>query len=59
MAESKLNHHTEVVSGVMAQECGAILSEFFTARRNKIQTHNSQAVKKCSFVLNKKVMMDT
>lgn len=33
MAEPKLNHHTEVVGGVLAQECGALLSEFFRARR--------------------------
>ncbi len=33
MAEQKLNHHTEVVSGVLAQECGAQLSVFFKQRR--------------------------
>lgn len=33
MNEPKLNHHTEVISGVLAQECGAVLSEFFAARR--------------------------
>ena len=33
MAEPKLNHHTEVVSGVLAQECDALLSDFFRARR--------------------------
>ena len=33
MAEQKLNHHTEVVAGVMAEECGAVLSEFFKQRR--------------------------
>ena len=36
MAESKLNHHTEVVGGILAKECGEILSAFFKARRNKI-----------------------
>ena len=35
MSESKLNHHTEVLGGVMAQECGAVLSGFFKARRQK------------------------
>ena len=35
MAEPKLNHHTEVSSGVLAQECGAALSSFFSARRKK------------------------
>jgi len=37
MNEPKLNHHTEVVGGVLARECGAILSEFFKERRNKTQ----------------------
>ncbi len=34
MAETKLNHHTSVTSGIMAAECGAELSTFFSARRN-------------------------
>lgn len=33
MAEPRLNHHTEVSSGVMAAECGAVLSNFFASRR--------------------------
>ena len=33
MAEPKLNHHCEVVGGVMAIECGTILSTFFKQRR--------------------------
>ena len=32
-AEPRLNHHTAVVSGVLAVECGQILSDFFAARR--------------------------
>ena len=35
MAESRLNHHAEVEGGVMAPECGAVLSAFFAARRGK------------------------
>ena len=35
MAEDRLNHHTEVERGVMAPECGAVLSAFFSARRGK------------------------
>ncbi|WP_047553867.1 tRNA adenosine(34) deaminase TadA [Methylotenera sp. G11] len=35
MAEPKLNHHTEVAGGILAQECGALLSNFFSARRKK------------------------
>jgi tRNA(adenine34) deaminase len=37
MNEPKLNHHTEVVGGVLAKECGEILSDFFKQRRNKSQ----------------------
>ena len=33
MAEQKLNHHTEVVGGVLADECGAVLTAFFKQRR--------------------------
>ncbi|OAJ71098.1 tRNA-specific adenosine deaminase [Methylobacillus sp. MM3] len=35
MAETRLNHHTEVEGGVMAPECGGALSAFFAARRGK------------------------
>jgi tRNA(adenine34) deaminase len=35
MAETRLNHHTDVESGVMAAECGGALSAFFAARRGK------------------------
>jgi tRNA(adenine34) deaminase len=33
MNEPKLNHHCEVIGGVMAEECGEILSSFFKQRR--------------------------
>jgi len=32
-AEPRLNHHTRVTGGVRADECGALLSGFFAARR--------------------------
>ena len=32
-AERRLNHHTEVIAGVLAEECGTMLSSFFAARR--------------------------
>ncbi len=35
MADKKLNHHTQVLAGVMASECGALLSDFFNQRRKK------------------------
>lgn len=38
MAENKLNHHCEVFSGVMADTCGALLSQFFKHRRNQQKT---------------------
>ena len=34
-AESRLNHHTDVVGGVLAEECGGLLSSFFAARRSR------------------------
>jgi tRNA(adenine34) deaminase len=33
-AQQQLNHHTDVVDGVLAPECGALLKDFFGARRN-------------------------
>jgi len=34
-AEDRLNHHADIEGGVLAEECGALLSGFFTARRGK------------------------
>ena len=32
-AEARLNHHTEVDGGVLAEECGELVRAFFSARR--------------------------
>ena len=32
-AETRLNHHAQVEGGVLAEECGALLREFFASRR--------------------------
>lgn len=37
MAEKKLNHHCDVTGGVLAAECGSVLSHFFAIRRKNIQ----------------------
>jgi len=34
-AEPRLNHHCEVTGGVRADACGALLSDFFAARRGR------------------------
>ncbi len=34
-AEERLNHHAEVVGGVLAAECGTMLSSFFAERRRQ------------------------
>ena len=34
-AQPQLNHHTQVEGGVLAQECAALLGEFFRARRRQ------------------------
>jgi len=36
--QEKLNHHTELVGGVLAEECGALLREFFAERRRQTQS---------------------
>lgn len=33
----RLNHHAEVIGDVRAEECGALLSAFFAARRRKTE----------------------
>lgn len=33
--EARLNHHTEVSGGLLAAECGALLSDFFRVRRGR------------------------
>ncbi len=44
MAEPKLNHHTEIEGGILATECGEILSSFFAARRKKSKPPASKPV---------------
>ena len=34
-AELRLNHHAEISGGVLADECGSLLSGFFAARRRR------------------------
>ncbi|MBM3391460.1 MAG: tRNA adenosine(34) deaminase TadA [Betaproteobacteria bacterium] len=36
-AEPRLNFHAEVTGGVLAEECGALLSSFFAARRSRTE----------------------
>ncbi len=33
--DDRLNHRVEVISGIRAEECGSILTEFFRARRTE------------------------
>lgn len=39
--EEQLNHHTQLVGGVLADECGALLREFFAERRRAAQSLRS------------------
>ncbi|MBL8486011.1 MAG: tRNA adenosine(34) deaminase TadA [Rhodocyclaceae bacterium] len=34
-AENRLNHHADIAGGVLAEECGGLLSAFFAARRGR------------------------
>jgi len=38
--EQRLNHHAEITAGVLAEECGQVLSDFFAARRAQQQKSN-------------------
>ncbi|MFP5466132.1 MAG: tRNA adenosine(34) deaminase TadA [Gammaproteobacteria bacterium] len=37
---AQLNHHTQVQGGVLAHECGALLSDFFRSRRDQQRVHH-------------------
>jgi tRNA(adenine34) deaminase len=37
-SHAQLNHHASVESGVLGDECGRVLSDFFAARRRRIET---------------------
>jgi tRNA(adenine34) deaminase len=41
--QEKLNHHTEVVGGVLADECSALLKEFFAERRSEALRRNGSS----------------
>lgn len=34
-AESRLNHHAAIDGGILAEECGALLTDFFASRRQQ------------------------
>jgi tRNA(adenine34) deaminase len=36
-AETRLNHHARIHSGVLAEECGMVLSDFFALRRAQLK----------------------
>jgi tRNA(adenine34) deaminase len=40
-AEQRLNHHAEIIAGVLAEECGQVLSNFFATRRAQKQESGS------------------
>ena len=37
-SEDRLNHHAEIEGGILAEECGGLLSAFFAARRGRTAT---------------------
>ncbi|MFN8898226.1 MAG: tRNA adenosine(34) deaminase TadA [Pseudomonadota bacterium] len=40
-AQDRLNHHTEVVGGVLAGPCGRVLSDFFAERRAQLRAERA------------------
>lgn len=42
-AEPRLNHHCEIVGGVLAEECAAMISDFFESRRQQKQLNKARA----------------
>lgn len=41
MNHPRLNHKVEVISGLLAEECGSMLTEFFRARRGGVSEANA------------------
>lgn len=41
-AQEQLNHHTELVGGVMADACGQLLKDFFAERRERLKQERLQ-----------------
>lgn len=41
-AEPRLNHHAQVEGGVLAEECAALLREFFAERRREDRTRSDE-----------------
>jgi tRNA(adenine34) deaminase len=39
--QARLNHQTQVHGGVLAQECGALLTDFFKGRRQELRISNA------------------
>jgi tRNA(adenine34) deaminase len=42
-AHERLNHHTVVTGGVLGQECGRLLKDFFATRRATVRSRGSDA----------------
>ncbi len=42
LQDDRLNHRTEIVEGVLAEECGAILQDFFREIRQRGPRHGKQ-----------------
>lgn len=41
MSEPKLNHHAQLEGGILATECGAILTKFFAEKRKNSISHSA------------------
>jgi tRNA(adenine34) deaminase len=42
-ADARLNHHTQIDSGVLADDCGQVLREFFAERRGQYRQRRAAA----------------
>jgi len=51
--QEALNHHTSVVGGVMAEECGNLLRDFFAARRQEAAERKRRQVEGSAVSLTK------
>lgn len=42
--QEQLNHHTQLIGGVMAQECSVLLKEFFIDRRKQLKSGDAASI---------------
>lgn len=51
-AEPRLNHHADIVGGVLAEQCGGMVSDFFTQKRQAARAARTRVAPEMKIVVN-------